>query len=54
MIFRKNVNDLLDKSGLSFMFYLSSISGTEINYIIQIIEDLYIQSWYSDVNESRK
>ena len=50
--FRKNVNDFLDKNGLSYLFHLRSISGTEMNNIIQRIKDVYIQSWYSDVNES--
>jgi len=49
-----NVNNLLREVGLPYMIDKNSVSRLDLNLIIQRIRDQYIQTWFSELDQSPK
>ena len=47
-----NVHNLLCESGLPYMIDKNIVSRLDLNLIIQRIHDQYIQTWFSELEQS--
>ena len=47
-----NVHNLLRELGLPYMIDNSIVSRRDLNLIIQRIHDQYIQTWFSELDQS--
>jgi len=49
-----NVHNFFRASGLPYMIDKNSVSRLDLNLIIQCIHDQYIQTWFSEIDQSPK
>ena len=52
--FHKDINNFLDSLGLSYMHMKLDITNSDVELVIGQIKDSYIQTWFSDLDNSAK